>query len=117
MDWLHPRGQHEDEYKGRKWADGGETNLPASSVTPGPVYATDVRGAGYIEAPSDEWTLEAWHQDAIADARSSHKLVGRAYVVQCEWCPAVFIAHTKAKAMELFEAHEQLMLNPEGSDQ
>jgi len=112
LDWIHT-GPHR-AYNAQEWIDGPvpEEDL-VPSVAPGPVYATEVHGAGYIEPPSDEWTLEAWHQDAIADSRSSHKLIGRAYVVQCEWCPAVFIAHTKATAMEIFRAHEQLMLKPE----
>jgi hypothetical protein len=50
-----------------------------------------------------------WHQTASADSGTSHTLLGRQYVVACEWCPEVFYGPTKAEAVWNFRLHEDEM--------
>jgi hypothetical protein len=73
-------------------------------------YARNVRGAGPTNTASHGRTEAEHHQDCIGDAGTSHTLPGRLYVVQCEWCPEAFAAHTKAVAMIMFRRHEEEML-------
>lgn len=46
-----------------------------------------------------------WHQDATGDTGTDHVLHPRQYVITCEWCPGIFFAPTKRRAMALLERH------------
>lgn len=76
-------------------------------------YAGNVRSGAKGHVP-DGWEARRWHQQAMADAGTSHTLPGRLYVVQCEWCPEAFAANTKAEAMAMFRRHEDDMQTVRG---
>jgi len=78
-------------------------------------YAANVKNALRAEAPYGI-TVRKWHQSAIGDTHTSHTLPGRLYVVQCEWCPEAFAAHTKAEAMAMFRVHEAEMTELDAAD-
>ena len=59
--------------------------------------------------PTWRGDARAWHRNAIADAGTSHTLVGRQYVVACEWCRCAFVAPTKDEAIDMFREHEEEM--------
>ena len=72
-------------------------------------YDPRSHGALVNERP-DYDSSEAWHADAIGDSGVSHTLVGRRYVVACQWCRCVFIAESKNRTMAMFRDHETEML-------
>jgi len=76
--------------------------------TPNPVHFSSLLRHHSNPAP-EGWTEKRWHQDAMLDSGTSHVLVGPSYVIQCEWCPQVFVGERKADAMRLFRAHETEM--------
>lgn len=73
--------------------------------TPHPVHFSSLLRTGSNPAP-EGWDNKRWHQDASLDSGTSHTLVGTSYVIQCLWCPQVFIGERKADALRLFRAHE-----------
>jgi hypothetical protein len=62
-----------------------------------------------ITAPLRAGTPRHGTKDASGDTGTSHTLPGRLYIVQCEWCPEAFAAHTKVEAMAMFRKHEAEM--------
>lgn len=81
-------------------------------------YEPDDRQAPIVHDAPEGWGGRDWHAEAIADAGTSHTLVGRRYVIACEWCRCVFIAETKGAALDRFRGHEREMATgPEGGDE
>ena len=79
-------------------------------------YSPDMRRAPIVNPASEGWDHHDWHAAGVADTGASHVLVGRPYVVACEWCPEVFLAETAARAMSMFRAHESQMLGSQRTE-
>lgn len=79
-------------------------------------YEPDDRRAPIVNDAPAGWTPESWHADATADTNASYFLVGRRYVIACEWCRCVFVAPTKKEAMTSFRGHEAELRGGEGRE-
>ncbi|ANP74517.1 hypothetical protein [Cryobacterium arcticum] len=82
------------------------------SVMGANVVADALISAGYAREVTNQppgFTLAGWHVDATLDAGTDHITNPRQYVVQCEWCRAVFWGPRKADAMMQMEAHREDM--------